>query len=90
MADRQRPDWLGELIGVVRQLCQDDGKDRSDSGARKPRRIGRVSPDSELGAGWFWIGLASRKLDDDQLETAYLAPAEGTRQHKFQQIDLRT
>lgn len=87
MADRQRPDWLGELIGVVQQLCPDNGRARSDSAARKPLRIGRVSPDSELGGGWFWIGLASRKLDDDQLETAHLAPAEGTRQHKFQLIE---
>lgn len=49
--------------------------------------MGRVSPDSELGVGWFWIGLANRKIDDDQLESAHLAPAEGTHQHKFQLIE---
>lgn len=88
MADRQRPDWLGELIGVVKQLCPGNERDRLDGAARKPpQRIGRVSPDSELGTGWFWIGLAGRKLDDDQFETAHLAPAEGTHQHKFQLIE---
>lgn len=87
MADRQRPDWLDELIGIVQRLCPDPGKDISDRTARKARRIGRVSPDAELGTGWFWIGLASRNLESDQLEAAHLAPAEGTRRHKFQLIE---
>ena len=44
---------------------------------------------SRLGprAGWFWIGLGGRKLEDDQLETAHLAPAEGARLLKFQLIE---
>ena len=84
MTDRQRPSWLDELIGIVKRLCPDPGKDIPDS---KARVIGRVSPDAELGAGWFWIGLGGRKLEDDQLEAAYLAPAEGARRLKFQLIE---
>ena len=87
MADPQRPDWLDELIGIVRRLCPRPGKEVSDSATRKARRIGRVSPDAELGAGWFWIGLASRKLEDEQLEAAHLAPAEGAQHRKFQLIE---
>jgi len=79
--------WLDELIGIVKQLCPDDGKDLSDSKMGDARVIGRVSPDAELGAGWFWIGLGGRKLEDDQLEAAHLAPAEGARRLKFQLIE---
>lgn len=85
--DRQRPGWLAELIGIVRQLCSDYGKDLSDSRVGNARLIGRVSPDADLGAGWFWIGLGGRKLEDEQLETAHLAPAEGARRLKFQLIE---
>jgi hypothetical protein len=84
VTDRQRPGWLDELIGIVKRLCPDPGNDIPDSEARV---IGRVSADAELGAGWFWIGLGGRKLDDDQLEAAYLAPAEGARRLKFQLIE---
>ena len=37
--------------------------------------------------GWFWIGLASRAVESDQVEAAYLAPSEGAQQHKFQLIE---
>lgn len=87
MADPQRPDWLEELIGVVRRLCQEPEKDTPGTTTRKARNLGRVSPDAELGQGWFWIGLASRAIENDQLEAAYLAPAEGAQQHKFQLIE---
>ena len=87
MADPQRPDWLDELIGVVRRLCPEPGKDAPGGQARKSRNLGRVSPDAELGTGWFWIGLAGRAVESDQLEAAYLAPSEGAQQHKFQLIE---
>jgi phosphatidylserine/phosphatidylglycerophosphate/cardiolipin synthase-like enzyme len=87
MADPQRPDWLDELIGVVGRLCPEPGKDAPESTARKSRNLGRVSSDTELGAGWFWIGLAGQALEGDQLEAAFLAPSEGAQQHKFQLIE---
>jgi hypothetical protein len=87
VADPQRPDWLDELIGVVRRLCPEPEKGSPASTTRKARNLGRVSPDAELGPGWFWIGLASRAVENDQLEAAYMAPAEGARQHKFQLIE---
>lgn len=87
MADPQRPDWLDELIGVVRRLCPEPEKGSPGSTTRKARNLGRVSPDAELGPGWFWIGLASRAVENDQLEAAYMAPAEGAQQHKFQLIE---
>ena len=87
MADTQQPDWLDELIGVVRRLCPEPEKDPLDGTGRKARNLGRVSPDAELGPGWFWIGLAGRPVENDQLEAAYLAPAEGAQKHKFQLIE---
>ena len=84
MTDRQRPGWLDELIGIVKRLCTDSGRGLPDGKARK---IGRVSTDVELGAGWFWIGLGGRTLEDDQLEAAYLAPAEGADRLRFQLIE---
>ena len=87
VANTQQPDWLDELIGVVRRLCPESEKDKLDGAPRKARNLGRVSPDAELGSGWFWIGLASSPVENDQLEAAYLAPAEGARKHKFQLIE---
>jgi hypothetical protein len=87
VANTQQPAWLDELIGVVRRLCPESEKDQLDGAPRKARNLGRVSPDAELGSGWFWIGLASSPVENDQLEAAYLAPAEGARKHKFQLIE---
>src|ERR1700722_20174631 len=87
MADRQRPGWLDELIGIVQRLCVEPGKETPNGKSPKSRNLGRVSPDAELGSGWFWIGLASRAIDSDQLEGAYLAPSEGAQQRKFQLIE---
>jgi hypothetical protein len=87
MADPQRPDWLDELISVVRRLCAEPGKGAPKGKSRKSRNLGRVSPDAELGSGWFWIGLASQAIESDQLEGAYLAPSEGAQQRKFRLIE---
>ena len=87
MADPQRPDWLDELIGVVRRLCAEPGKGGPNGKSPKSRNLGRVSPDAELGSGWFWIGLGSQAIESDQLEGAYLAPSEGAQQRKFRLIE---
>jgi AAA domain/PLD-like domain len=87
VANAQQPEWLDELIGVVRQLCPEPEKDQLDDAPQEARNLGRVSPDAELGPGWFWIGLAGRPVESDQLEAAYLAPVEGARERKFQLIE---
>jgi hypothetical protein len=87
MADPQRPGWLDELISVVRRLCAEPGKGAPNGKSPKSRNLGRVSPDAELGSGWFWIGLASQAIESDQLEGGYLAPSEGARQRRFQLIE---
>src|SRR5579863_9769898 len=87
MTDPQRPGWLDELVSVVRRLCVEPGKEGPDGKSPKSRNLGRVSPDAELGPGWFWLGLASRNIESDQLEGAYLAPSEGAQQRKFQLIE---
>ncbi len=86
MANAQRPDWLTELIGIVQWLCTKTGGSTS-AAPGKARKFGRVSRDAEQGAGWFWIGLAGRPADSDQLEDGYLAPAEGAEQHRFRLIE---
>ena len=50
VANTQQPDWLDELIGVVRRLCPESEKDQLDGAPRKARNLGRVSPDAELGS----------------------------------------
>ena len=87
MADPQRPGWLDELIGVVRRLCAEPGKGAPNGKSQKSRNLGRVSPDAELGSGWFWIGLAGHAIESDQLEGAYLAPSEGAQQRMFRLIE---
>jgi hypothetical protein len=96
MAQPQRPGWLEELIGVVERLCPDAGKGNRGRGragelpedpTKNARNIGRATADGELGAGWFWIGLDGRPLEDDQIEAAFLAPAEGPKKHKFLVIE---
>jgi superfamily I DNA/RNA helicase len=86
MAYMQRPGWLTELIGIVQTLCT-----HTESGTSKPTRqaikIGRVAPDVEQGAGWFWIGLTGKQPESEQLEDGYLAPAEGAGQRRYQLIE---
>ena len=86
MASAQRPDWLIELISIVRRLCPETGGSTS-AAAGRARKFGRVSRDAEQGAGWFWTGLAGRSADSDQLESGYLAPAEGAERQRFQLIE---
>jgi hypothetical protein len=86
MAHAQRPDWLTELIEIVQRLCAETGGSTSAIASRA-RKFGRVSRDAEQGAGWFWMGLAGRSADSDQLESGYLAPAEGAEQQRFQLIE---
>lgn len=88
MAPVRQPDWLTELIGVVRELCIVPGRDSAGSVTGKARRLGRVQPDVELEAGWFWLGLGDKQSpESDQLEGGYLAPAEGAEQHMYQLIE---
>ena len=86
MAHMQRPGWLTELIGIVQKLCTEAGKGTSEP-AEKAVKFGRVSQDAQRGAGWFWIGLAGRKAESEQLEGGYLAPAEGAGQQRYQLIE---
>ena len=86
MAAAQRPDWLTELIAIVQRLCPETGVSAL-AAAGRARKFGRVSRDAEQGAGWFWTGLAGRSPESDQLEAGYLAPAEGSEQHRFQLIE---
>ena len=87
MAELPRPGWLSELIGVVQRLCAADRSRGTPAKTGQPRRLGRVTPDAEKGDGWFWLDVAGRFADDDQLETAYLAPGEGAERRRYQLIE---
>lgn len=94
MPSAPRPAWLTELIAVVQQLCPQAPGTRSarsaasgESGLTDAHKAGRVSADPERGAGWFWLGLQDKSYDSEQLGDAYLAPAEGSAQHKYQLIE---
>lgn len=91
MPTPQRPPWMAELIDVVGQLCPTPASgaaaDPSAAPSWKERRVGRVTRDARMDAGWFWIGLDGRALDDDEIEAAYLAPQDGAAQHKFSVIE---
>jgi hypothetical protein len=87
MPDVPRPEWLAELIGVVQRLCPEDSGSASATDSGKAKNIGRVSPDGEKGDGWFWMGSAGRPTDSDQLENAYLAPADGAGKRRYQLIE---
>jgi AAA domain/PLD-like domain len=84
----RQPDWLTELIRLVQELCIVPGRDSAGSVTGKARRLGRVQPDVEMEAGWFWLGLGDKQSpESDQLESGYLAPAEGAEQHMYQIIE---
>jgi hypothetical protein len=86
MANASRPQWLAELIKVVQLLCRpEDGRATRES--TRARKLGRVTHDTETGGGWFWLDLAGRPVDSDQLETAYLAPGEGPERRRYQLIE---
>ena len=86
MADMPRPQWLAELIKVVQLLCRsEDGRGTRES--TPARNLGRVTHDTEKGGGWFWLDLAGRPVDSDQLEAAYLAPGEGSERRRYQLIE---
>lgn len=87
MPDVPRPEWLIELIRVVQRLCAADSGSASATDSGKTKNIGRVLPDTEKGDGWFWLGLAGRSADSDQLENAYLAPADGAGKRRYQLIE---
>ncbi|MGH3278466.1 MAG: AAA domain-containing protein [Trebonia sp.] len=46
-----------------------------------------MAADPERNAGWFWCRLNGGSYDSDQLDDAYLAPAEGAAQQKYQLIE---
>jgi KaiC/GvpD/RAD55 family RecA-like ATPase len=99
MARPQRPEqstqhgWLDELIAVVRLLCPAQvspaGQDATErrAAANAAKRRGAATPDEKRGAGWFSVPLAGQTFESDQLEAAYLAPAEGGSTHRFQLIE---
>lgn len=95
MPPASRPTWLADLITAVQQLCPPPAgaprirpaADGKPTLAADVRQAGRVSADPERGAGWFWLGLKDKTYDSDQLDGAYLAPAEGASQHKYQLIE---
>lgn len=92
MTESRQPDWLTELIAIVRQLCPPGAGNAADGGSPvtgEAHKVGRVSCDLERGAGWFWLGLEGRSYESDQLDVAFLAPAEGPEQHKYQLIETR-
>jgi hypothetical protein len=81
VAEPKQPHWLAQLIGIVEPLCRPD----SDAAASKTndKRIGAVISDAERPAGWFRLGLRGRKLDSDQLDGGYLAPAKGEQRYQL-------
>lgn len=91
MTAPQQPRWMVELIGIVGQLCppsaSGEGADPSAPSSWKERKVGRVTRDARMDAGWFWIGLNGRALDDDEIEAAYLAPQDGAAESKFSVIE---
>jgi AAA domain len=91
MTAPQQPRWMVELIGIVGQLCptpaSGEGADPSAPSSWRERKVGRVTRDARMDAGWFWIGLNGRALDDDEIEAAYLAPQDGAAESKFSVIE---
>ncbi len=90
MTEGRQPDWLTKLIAIVQQLCPPDGDQAAtdaSSVTSEAHKVGRVSRDPERRAGWFWLGLQGRSYESDQLDAAYLAPAEGSEQQKYQLIE---
>jgi len=85
MVDTVRPDWLTELIEIVKLLCPAPGVGSTAGGSGK--KIGPAWPDPEHGPGWFWVGLAGQIVDSDQLDNGALASADGPEQHRFQLIE---
>ena len=63
--------------------------DRSSAGEEsgKARNLGPVTSDTEQGDGWFWLDLAERSVDSDQLESAFLAPGDGSWLWRYQLIE---
>jgi hypothetical protein len=87
MTDGPRPVWLTELIEVGRQLYEVGGGDTGLPEGWKPKRLGRAHRDLESDPGWFWVDLGDQAEESDQLETAFLAPGEGSQQSRFQVME---
>jgi AAA domain len=87
MADVPRPAWLAELIEVGRQLYEVSGGDKGLREGGRPKRLGRANRDPESDPGWFWVDPGGDAAEPDQVETAFLAPAEGPRERRFQVME---
>ena len=87
MAGTLRPEWLTELIGVVRRLCTPEHDYMATEQSARARNLGRVTQDAEKGSGWYWLDLAGRPADAVQLESGYLAPDEGSGRRRYQLIE---
>jgi hypothetical protein len=85
-ATQQPNTWLNEVIEAAEKWLATLGDDgRADATKTKPRpknaeetakRLAPVQPDAK-GAGWYSLTLRGRTVDSDQLEEAFLAPANG-------------
>ena len=91
MTEVSRPAWLTELIAVERQLSEVGSRNNGLSEHGEPKRLGRANRDLESDPGWFWVDLgcqaAESDQESDQIETAFLAPAEGARKRRFQVME---
>jgi hypothetical protein len=87
MADVPRPAWLTELIEVARQLHEVSGGGQGLPEGGGPDRLGRAHRDPESDPGWFWVDLGERAEESDQLETAFLAQAEGSQPRRFPVVE---
>ena len=87
MTDGARPVWLTGLIEVTRQLYEVGGGDTGLPEGWEPKRLGRANRDLESAPGWYWVDLGDQAAESDQLETAFLAQAEGSKQSRSQVME---
>jgi hypothetical protein len=91
MTEVSRPAWLTELIAVARQVYEVSVRNNGLPEDGEPKRLGRANRDLESDPGWFWVDLgcqaAESDQESDQIETAFLAPAEGARRRRFQVME---
>ncbi|MFC3995207.1 AAA domain-containing protein [Nocardiopsis sediminis] len=77
-----RPQWLTDATEAVRiwWRAEGGGTDRKHRGDVK---VGQVLPAPDRDPGWFAVIAAETKFDETDLEAAYLAPAEGSDEIRY-------
>lgn len=77
-----RATWLDEAIGAVRKWYEAEGGGR-DQKKRGDSKVGQALAVSARGPGWFTVTARDGRVDETDLEAAYLAPAGGSEQVRY-------